>query len=139
MDLYIVSVVLGVAGMAAMAFLGFSSSHGGAHYGHDTSGHQMHGVAGTHGHSVTAAHGVPHGPSHQTVEQIGGKNYQVTQSPIALGHGELHPISGWRSHLWSWLSPRVLFNILVGFGATGLSVERLIGPVSRYRSRLSAA
>jgi hypothetical protein len=101
MDLYIVSVVLGVAGMAAMAFLGFSSSHGGAHHGH----------------------------SHHTLEQIGGKNYQVTHSPIALGHGELHPIGGWRSHLWSWLSPRVLFNFLVGFGATGLIVERLVGPV----------
>jgi hypothetical protein len=70
MDLYIVSVVLGAAGMAATAFLGFSS-----------------------------------------------------------GHAELHPISGWRSHLWSWLSPRVLFNFLVGFGATGLIVERLVGPV----------
>jgi translation initiation factor IF-1 len=29
----------------------------------------------------------------------------------------------------SWLSPRVLFNFLVGFGATGLVMERLVGPV----------
>jgi translation initiation factor IF-1 len=96
MDLYIFCVVLGAAGMAAMAFLGFTSSHGGAHQGPDTGGHEMHGTGG-HGHSIIAA---PHS----------------------------HP-SDWKSHLWSWLSPRVLFNFLVGFGATGLVVERLVGPV----------
>ena len=96
MDLYIFSVVLGAAGMAAMAFLGFSSSHGGTHHGHDTSGHEMHGIGG-HSHSVSVAHGIP-------------------------------PVSG-HAHVWTWLSPRVLFNFLVGFGATGLIVERLVGPV----------
>ena len=63
MDLYIFSVVLGGAGMAAMAFLGFSSSHGATHHGHDTSGHEMHGVGG-HGHSVTVTHGMPHASGH---------------------------------------------------------------------------
>ena len=90
MDLYIFCVVLGGAGMAAMAFLGFTSSHGGGHQTHDTSGHEMHGIA--------------HAPPH--------------------AHHD-----GWKSNLWSWLSPRVLFNFLVGFGATGLVVERLVGPV----------
>jgi translation initiation factor IF-1 len=33
------------------------------------------------------------------------------------------------SHVLSWLSPRVLFNFLVGFGAGGLVMERLVGPV----------
>ena len=42
MDLYIFCVVLGAAGMAAMALLGFASSHSGGH-GHDTSGHEAHG------------------------------------------------------------------------------------------------
>ena len=115
--------------MATMAFLGFTSSHSTGHHGHDTSGHEMHGIGGPHGHSVTPSHGIAHGPSHHTVEQIGGKTYHVTHSPIALGHGQLHPISGWRSHVWTWLSPRALFNVLVGFGATGLIVERLVGPV----------
>jgi hypothetical protein len=100
MDLYIFCVVLGAAGMAAMAFLGFTSSHAGAHHAHDTSGHQMHGIGGTHGHSIAPMHALPHA----------------------------HP-SDWKSHLWSWLSPRVLFNFLVGFGVTGLIVERLVGPV----------
>jgi len=104
MDLYIFCVVLGAAGMTAMAFLGFASSHGGAHQSHATSGHELHGVGG-----------VPH--SHV----------------IAHSHGDLHVINtasqGWKSHAWSWLSPRVMFNFLVGFGATGLIVERLVGPV----------
>jgi hypothetical protein len=129
MDLYIFCVVLGAAGMAAMAFLGFASSHSAGHHAHDTSGHEVHGVGGPHGHSATPLHGVAHGPAHHTVEQIGGKTYQVTHLPIASGHGELHGAAGWTSHLWSWLSPRVLFNFLVGFGATGLLVEKLVGPV----------
>ena len=95
--------------MAAMAFLGFASSHGGAHHGHDTSGHEMHGIGAPHGHSITPSHGHSTAPSH--------------------GHAhELRP-DGWKSNVWSWLSPRVLFNFLVGFGATGLIVERLVGPV----------
>jgi hypothetical protein len=110
MDLYIFCVVLGAAGMAAMAFLGFASSHSAGHHaaghhaaghhaaghhGHETSGHEMHGVGGAHTHSVVRSHGV------------------------AQGH----------AHLWSWLSPRVLFNFLVGFGATGLILEKLVGPM----------
>lgn len=87
-----------------MAFLGFASSHGGAHQSHATGGHELHGVGG-------APH--PH--------------------VIAPSHGRLHALNpaaqGWRSHLWTWLSPRVMFNFLVGLGATGLIVERLVGPV----------
>lgn len=109
MDLYIFCVVLGAAGTAAMAFLGFASSHGGGHHGHDTSGHEMHGIGAPHGHSITPPSGHSHVPSN---------------SP---GH-QIHP-DGWKANVWSWLSPRVLFNFLVGFGATGLIVERLVGPL----------
>ena len=97
--------------MAAMAFLGFASSHGGAHHSHDTSGHEMHGIGGSHAHSIATSHTHSIAPPH------------------GVAHGEqLHP-AGWKSSIWSWLSPRVLFNFLVGFGATGLIVERLVGPV----------
>ena len=107
MDLYIFCVVLGAAGMAAMAFLGFAGSHGGGHHTHDTGGHAMHNIGGSHGHSIAPHHAPPHVQSHP-IEHIGRAH---------------------ASHLWSWLSPRVLFNFLVGFGATGLVVERLVGPV----------
>ena len=110
MDLYIFCVVLGAAGMAAMAFLGFTSSHSGGHHGHDTSGHELHGVGG---HSHDALH-LPH-------LKDGGHATAHAHAP------HVHP-DGWKTHVWSWLSPRVLFNVLVGFGATGLIVERLVGP-----------
>ena len=106
MDLYTFSVVLGAAGMAAMAFLGFASSHSAGHQAHDTSGHEMHGIGAPHGHAITPSHDIAH------------------------THAGSHAhADGWKSSVWSWLSPRVLFNFLVGFGATGLIVERLVGPV----------
>ncbi len=119
MDLYVFGVVLGAAGMAAMAFLGFSSGHGAAHHGHDTSGHDVHGIGG-HSHSVDVAHGSPHVSGH--AHDAGHMHLTAHAAPHS------HP-GGWRSHLWTWLSPRVLFNFLVGFGATGLIVERLVAPV----------
>jgi hypothetical protein len=42
---------------------------------------------------------------------------------------ELRGLAALKYHVLSWLSPRVLFNFLVGFGATGLILERLVGPV----------
>ena len=131
MDLYIFCVVLGAAGMAAMAFLGFASSHGGAHHSHDTSGHEMHGhaISSSHGHSSMPSDGhsvaIPAWPSHCYDDT-------ATRTHRAQGErtfAELHGVHGWKSNIWSWLSPRVLFNFLVGFGATGLIVERLVGPV----------
>jgi translation initiation factor IF-1 len=123
MDLYIFCVVLGAAGMAAMAFLGFTSSHSGGHHGHDTSGHELHGAGGSHSigashaHAIAPAHGTAHGAH-------AGHAHDVAHAHAQHVHSE-----GWRTHVWSWLSPRVLFNVLVGFGATGLIVERLVGPV----------
>jgi hypothetical protein len=124
MDLYIFCVVLGAAGMAAMAFLGFAGSHGG-HQGHDTSGHEMHGVGASHGHAVAPSHGHAVAPSHGHVA--------LPSHGHSHGHDSAHSHDahhdGWKSSVFSWLSPRVMFNFLVGFGATGLIVERLVGPV----------
>lgn len=113
MDLYIFCLVLGAAGMAAMAFLGFTSSHSGGHHGHETSGHEMHGVGGAHAHDAGQLPHAHHG----------------TPTTTAQAHDTHVHADGWKSHLWSWLSPRVMFNVLVGFGATGLVVERLVGPI----------
>ncbi|HET9634835.1 MAG TPA: hypothetical protein VFP26_02810 [Gemmatimonadaceae bacterium] len=113
MDLYIFCVVLGAAGMAAMALLGFTSSHGGGGHAHDTAGHEFHGVGG-HIHTTPTVHGHS-GSSTATRGHV-------------VAHGHVHTES-WKSTAWSWISPRVLFNVLVGFGATGLITEKLIGPV----------
>ncbi|HET7613579.1 MAG TPA: hypothetical protein VFK26_06600 [Gemmatimonadaceae bacterium] len=119
MDLYIFCVVLGAAGMAAMAFLGFTSSHGGSqHAGHDTSGHEMHGTGAPH--AVAHSHGAA-APSHAGHVQAHAGHLH--------GHSAHLHADDWKTHAWSWLSPRTLFNVLVGFGATGVIVERLVGPV----------
>jgi hypothetical protein len=125
MDLYIFCVVLGAAGMAAMAFLGFAGSHGGGHHSHDTSGHEMHGIGASHGHPIAPPHGHAVGPSHgHAVAPAHGHAH----APGSSHAHDLHPDS-WKSSVFSWLSPRVMFNFLVGFGATGMIVERLVGPV----------
>src|SRR5256714_11507403 len=118
MDLYIFCVVLGAAGMAAMALLGFTTSHGGGH-AHDTGGHEFHGIAG-HIHTTPTAHAAGHAITHGA-----GHGVNAHDAPTP---GHIHP-EGWKSQAWSWLSPRVLFNVLVGFGATGLVAEKLLGPV----------
>src|SRR3954465_8440649 len=120
--------------MAAMAFLGFTSSHSGGHGGHDTAGHDMHGAGG---HSLHAGHGVGQGHADAPVHGAGHSagqtnNAHAAQHDMTAGihthsphvHGD-----GWKSHLWTWFSPRVLFNFLVGFGATGMITERLVGPL----------
>ena len=120
MDLYIFCVVLGAAGMAAMALLGFTSSHSGGH-SHDTAGHELHGIGG-HIHAVPGAHSAGHAISHAH-----GAPHAHVATHGANGH--VHVESSWKSMAWSWLSPRVLFNFLVGFGAAGLVFERIVGPV----------
>lgn len=119
MDLYIFCVVLGAAGMAAMAFLGFTSSHSGSGgLSHDTAGHEMHGVGAGHATSSGAGHGAGHAiaPTHGVAHSV------------AHAHAPHINHDTWKTHAWSWLSPRVLFNVLVGFGATGLIAERIVGP-----------
>lgn len=119
MDLYIFCVVLGAAGMAAMAVLGFTSSHSGSGgHGHDTAGHEMHGI-GAHVHTVSSA---GHAPGHSLPHTAGQSHF--------LPHSQTPRVNpdGWKTSAWSWLSPRVLFNVLVGFGATGLIAERIVGP-----------
>jgi hypothetical protein len=118
MDLYIFCVVLGAAGMAAMAFLGFTSSHSGSGGHHDTAGHEMHGVGAGHAHSLGAGHGAGHSIAHAHASAHDGTHAHAP-----------HPnADAWKTHAGSWLSPRVLFNVLVGFGATGLIAERIVGP-----------
>ena len=83
-----------------MAASGLSHGHG----GHDVS-HGGHGHGGHAGHDVGGHHGAAghHG------------DHDATQS----------------GHSWAWqiLSPRVLFSVLVGLGATGLAGEPYLGGV----------
>jgi hypothetical protein len=111
MDFYLVALATGGTGLAAMAFGGLS--HGGhAGHGATTGGHGGH--AGHAGHSAHATHAAHAG------QGAHGTN---------AGHGAHagHAQNG-GSRLLSYLSPRVLFAMLVGFGAGGLLAAPLGEP-----------
>jgi hypothetical protein len=97
MDLYLFSLVLGAVGLVAMAFGGMFGGHG--HQGH---GHAHDAGHAAHGHSDAHAHAGGHGHAQHAGEHAAA---QVRESLVAL------------------LSPRVLFSVLVGFGAVGLLVR----------------
>ena len=111
MDLYISSMVLGAIGFTAMALGGLGSRggghHGGAHGHGGTAGH-VHG--GTTGH----AHGIVHGHSHA--------------GAVRGGHAHTSGVAG--RTFWLITSPRFLFSLMLGFGATGAMLHPVLrGPV----------
>lgn len=97
MDSYTFSLVLGGAGLVAMAATGVS--HSGAHPG-SQGGHAPAHPAGTsHGHALQAAHTTGHSPVHT---------------------------GGFKAAIHSIASPRVLFSLLIGFGLTGVVARPFI-------------
>ena len=112
MDLYVVSLATGAVGLGIMGIGGLS--HGG-HAGHGHGGHAGHGHGGHagHGHGGHAGHG--HGGH-------AGHGHAA--------HGHDHGAGGQASG-WSWtslLSPRLLFSLMVGFGAGGIAAVPLGEP-----------
>ncbi len=111
MDLYLVSLATGAAGLVAMAVSGLShAGHAGdgGHAGHDT--HAGHAGSGQAGHPGSD-HGTHHASTHDS----------STGRLLAL------------------LSPRVLFALLVGFGAGGLLGAPLGEPWRLGTALLAAA
>lgn len=116
MDTYLTSFALGGVGLVAMALSGISrEGHG--HAGH--AGHGAHGAAGVghagHGH---AGHGhaadghVAHHGTHDGHHATAGAH-----------HG------GMQQALLSLMSPRLLFSLALGFGASGLLLRQWAGGV----------
>ena len=128
MDLYGFCLALGGTGLAAMAVGGLAhfghSGHGGhgghvgdtAHLGHASAGHAGHGHGG-HAHAAHAHTGT-HSTSH------GARDHSSQDAP---------------NFLYSLLSPRVLFALLVGFGAGGLVATPLGEPWRAGAAVLAAA
>jgi hypothetical protein len=107
MDYYLMSLLLGGAGLGAMALSGLGRhGHGGAHHGH---GHS-HGHAHVHGHTHGHGHAHGHAPGH---------------APGAHAPGAGHGIHA--HHLWALASPRVLFSVLLGVGTAGLALRPFAG------------
>lgn len=111
MDSYTFALALGGAGLAAMAALGVSHlgghQDGAGHAGHAThthAGHDTHAVILPHAHGAHASH-------------------------ANLPTARLTARDGARGLLLSLASPRTLFSLILGFGATGLLLRPLLGGV----------
>lgn len=116
MDLYGISLATGVTGLVAMAVSGLSHAAGPGH------GHGGHAGHAGHGHAGHAAHVGDAGHGH--AGHAGHNGHAHTEGPAHTGliHHGGHHAGSWFASL---LSPRVLFALLVGFGAGGL----LAGPL----------
>ncbi len=114
MDLYGFSLALGAAGLGAMALGGLS------HGSHD--GHAGHGAHGGH-----ASHDVGHAHHGHASAQGAAATH---------GHHAGHEGGNWALML---LSPRVIFALLVGFGAGGMLALPLGEPWRAGAAILGAA
>jgi len=149
MTLYLFSLLLGFAGLLIMAVSGVAG-HGGDHSSHAHGGGHLHAgghhgdvnvhgvgghLAGGHGHAGhvdAGGHALAHGPGHAHA----GPGHA---GPAHGGHSHGH--HGDQGHhgehgggdramgAWflSFLSPRVLFSIMVGVGAAGLLLGGFLG------------
>ncbi len=138
MDPYFAFLLAGCAGLTLMAALGAAGNHG-----HDVSGHSAHGAegfhlhgTGGHGHHLhsdtsfhhaPAAHGVhghaaahghaTHGHGNHQGHAHGQNGNSRETSPLSQASTSIYNLRGFAL---SWLSPRVLFTLAMGSGATGL-------------------
>lgn len=140
MDIYLFCMLLGFAGLIAMAFSGLSHGTGGhalgghAHGGHlpglgshgAGSGHALHGP-----HAPSAGHATGHGahphpgnqqPTAQTIGEAQSAPVPASSSNFAAAAGA----SAMSGALLAWVSPRALFSVLLGFGAVGTLVHVMV-------------
>lgn len=120
MDPYLVSLATGAIGLAAMAIGGLSHGSHGGHSGH---GHGDLGHAGGH----AGGHSLGHGHGHGHAGDAHGSH--------AGHHGEGSHGVNWMS----FLSPRLLFALLVGFGAGGIAATPLGEPFRFVAALLTGA
>lgn len=120
MDVYGFSLALGATGLAAMAIGGLG------HLGHG--GHAGHGGHGTHAGHAHAGHA--HAGHAHTAELHAGHGHDAHGAPA-------HPAPA--SIFSALFSPRVLFALLVGFGAGGLLASPLGEPWRAGAAVLAAA
>ncbi len=113
MDPYIISLLIGGAGLGVMAASGL------AHHGHDGGSAHGHGHGHAHGHS-----------GGQAGSHAASNGHHAGHTPGAHGHAHHHGEGGAARVAMSLMSPRFLFSVLLGLGLTGVLLQRaLAGPV----------
>lgn len=150
MDPYLFCLILGFAGLVVMAASGLAS-HGGDHGGHGHAkevgghGHGVKEIGGHHGVKDIGHHGGHgHDAGHVHVKDIGHAHVKDVGHAHAkdlahhakdVAHLQDGPADAdadglgdkLGDYLFSLLSPRVFFSILVGVGAAGLLLDPLVG------------
>ena len=135
MNLYLLFFALGATGMIAMAVLGVAGSHGGgrAHSSHAARAHGAtpHSHAGA-AHAATHIASAGRGAAGARISgaRVAGAKVSGARASGARGSRGARANAGARGNLKdalsSWLSPRVLFTLSLGIGATGLLLEPVI-------------
>jgi len=110
MSFYLASLVIGGVGLVLMAAAGLG------HHGHSGGSHGAH-----HG---ALHHGSGHGHGHA------GHAHSGSQS---------HSAWSGASVLWALASPRILFSLLVGFGAAGFFLQRIASAPWTFVGALAGA
>ena len=103
MELYTFSLLLGGIGLGGMAVSGIG------HRGH------ARGRTGARGHGARAGH------SSQTAHGGRGGRHTVGRTPGRSSVDALHATA------WALMSPRLLFSVLLGLGATGHLLDAVLG------------
>ena len=127
MDVYGFSLALGATGLAAMAFGGV------AHVGHGGRGHGARAGHGGHAHGGTGHGGHGHAGNAHTAEMHAGHAHSASAAHSAPAQNAPAQL------FFSLFSPRVLFALLVGFGAGGLLASPLGEPWRAGAAVLAAA
>lgn len=128
MNIYNFSMFLGFTGIASMAFLGMSHA-GGMHHGqgggHDGGGHI--------GHELGAGDGIgghAHGGHDLGVHHSGAHGHSgASHHGDAAHHGDGHAHQSGANRMLpflSFLQPRVMFSVLLGFGAAGVLARKAV-------------
>jgi hypothetical protein len=134
MDIYRFCLYLGFTGMVSMLLLGILGHLGGIGHGHSggahTNGHGgFHGHGGgTHGGAHTGTHDIGHPATHVHADELlvhgsHGHGTHAHAGGNAHASGHAHGRSSPGRSLLALLSPRVLFSLLLGFGATGILLK----------------
>jgi hypothetical protein len=131
MDVYGFCLALGGTGLAAMAIGGLS------HLGHAGQGHAGHAGHGGHAHGGSGHGGHGHAGHAHTAEMHAGHAHAASAHAAPAHDAPAHDAPA--QLFFSLLSPRVLFAMLVGFGAGGLLASPLGEPWRAGAAVLAAA
>ena len=148
MDLYTLFFATGALGMVAMAVLGVAGGHGAARghsgaraHGATPHSHAGHAHAGAHAAThIAGAHAATHiagagrgavgarvaGAKVSGVRATGARAVGAKANGARGGRAANGARGGLKETISSWLSPRVLFTLSLGIGATGLLLAPFI-------------